>query len=115
MIQLLREGGYLMIPLIGCSILALAIVIERFISLRVIEKKSKRFANKTRSIINGNDDNKVEKVLALCEMTSSPLSRILNCSSPNWTFRNSCGNDKGFQRNCCTGSGRARSPCRWNL
>jgi len=77
MIQLLREGGYLMIPLIGCSILALAIVIERFISLRVIEKKSKRFANKTRSIINGNDDNKVEKVLALCEMTSSPLSRIL--------------------------------------
>jgi len=66
-----------MIPLLFCSVLALAIIIEKFIALRVIESRSRRFVEKTRSIINGNEDNKIEKVLALCEMTSSPLARIL--------------------------------------
>ncbi|MBE0477940.1 MotA/TolQ/ExbB proton channel family protein [Candidatus Aerophobetes bacterium] len=77
MLQLLVRGGYLMVPLVICSILALAIIIEKFIVLKIIENRSKRFAQKTRSIINGHADNKVEKVLALCEMTSSPLARIL--------------------------------------
>ena len=77
MLQLLVRGGYLMVPLVICSILALAIIIEKFIVLKIIENRSRRFAQKTRSTINGHADNKVEKVLALCEMTSSPLSRIL--------------------------------------
>ena len=77
MLQLLIKGGPLMVPLVFCSVLALAIIIEKFITLRLIENRSDRFIRKTRSIINGNEDNKIEKVLALCEMTSSPLSRIL--------------------------------------
>lgn len=77
MLDLLLKGGILMIPLVFCSILALAIIIEKFIALRVIEARSHRFVEKTRSIINGNEDNKIEKVLALCEMTPSPLARIL--------------------------------------
>lgn len=71
-----------MIPLAVCSILALAIIIDKFIVLRIIENRSKLFTEKVRSIINGNADtkdvdNKVEKIIALCQMTSSPLSRIL--------------------------------------
>ena len=77
MLDILIKGGILMIPLLFCSVLALAIIIEKFIALRVIEARSHRFVEKTRSIINGNEDNKIEKVLALCEMTSSPLARIL--------------------------------------
>ncbi len=77
MLELLMKGGILMIPLVFCSVLALAIVIEKFITIRLIEVRSERFAEKIRDIINGNADNKVEKVLALCEMTSSPLARIL--------------------------------------
>jgi len=77
MLQILIEGGLLIVPLIFCSILALAIIIEKFITLKIIETRSRRFIDKTRSIINGDEDNKTEKVLALCEMTSSPLSRIL--------------------------------------
>ena len=77
MLQLLIKGGPLMVPLVFCSVLALAIIIEKFITLRLIENRSDRFIRKIRSIINGNEDNKIEKVLALCEMTSSPLSRIL--------------------------------------
>jgi len=77
MLQILIKGGLLIVPLIFCSILALAIIIEKFITLKIIETRSRRFIDKTRSIINGDEDNKTEKVLALCEMTSSPLSRIL--------------------------------------
>lgn len=34
MFELIQAGGWLMVPLIGCSILALAIVIERLVALR---------------------------------------------------------------------------------
>ncbi len=77
MLELIFKGGYLMIPLIFCSVLALAIIIEKFITLRLIEIRSQKFAERTRGIINGNEDNKVEKILALCEVTPSPLARIL--------------------------------------
>lgn len=77
MLQFLIKGGPLMVPLIFCSMLALAIIIEKFITLGLIERKSRHFADKIRSIINGEGKDKVEKVIALCEVTSSPLSRIL--------------------------------------
>lgn len=77
MLELFMRGGYLMIPLAICSILALAIIIEKFIVTRLTENRSERFADKIKDIINGSTDNKVEKVLALCEMSSSPLARIL--------------------------------------
>ena len=34
MIEFLRAGGPVMIPLLGCSVLALAIIVERLINLR---------------------------------------------------------------------------------
>ncbi len=77
MLQFLIKGGILMIPLVFCSILVLAILIEKFIAFKLIENRSQRFAKKTINIINGERENKTERVLALCEMTSSPLSRIL--------------------------------------
>jgi len=77
MLELIIKGGPLMIPLIFCSILALAIIIEKFITLKLVEVRSQRFVERTRSIINGDENNKVEKVLALCEVTPSPLARIL--------------------------------------
>jgi len=77
MLDFFIKGGWLMIPLGVCSILALAIIIEKFITLKIIESRSEKFAEKTRSIINSNDNRKVDKILALCEMTPIPLARIL--------------------------------------
>jgi len=77
MLDFFIKGGWLMIPLGICSILALAIIIEKFITLKIIESRSEKFAEKTRSIINSNDDRKVDKILALCEMTPIPLARII--------------------------------------
>ena len=77
MLEFFIKGGWLMIPLSICSILALAIIIERFISLKMIESKSKRFAEKTRSVVNSSENRKVDKIFALCEMTPISLARIL--------------------------------------
>jgi len=77
MLQVLIKGGWLMIPLGTCSILALAIIIERFISLGMMERKANRFIETMLGILKGNDDRKLDKISALCEMTPSPLARIL--------------------------------------
>lgn len=75
-----------MIPLVICSVMALAIVIEKFISMRGVEKKASEFIEKTRKILKGNEKGRVNReefkelrinrVLALCK-TVSPPARIL--------------------------------------
>ena len=77
MLQFLIKGGPIMIPLLFCSILALAIIIEKFVSLRIIESKSDKFMKRALGILNSDEERKIDKVLALCEMTSSPPARIL--------------------------------------
>jgi len=77
MLEFFIKGGWLMIPLGICSILALAIIIERFITLKMIESKSERFADKARSVVNSSENRKVDKIVALCEMTPISLARIL--------------------------------------
>jgi len=77
MLQFLMKGGWLMVPLVFCSILALAIIIEKFLSLGVIERRANSFIEKAKKILNSNDDRKIDKLSALCKMTSSPPSRIL--------------------------------------
>jgi len=66
-----------MIPLVVCSILVLAIIIEKFISMSAIERKANKFIDKAREILKSNEERKIDRVLALCEMTSSPPARIL--------------------------------------
>ena len=77
MLQFLIKGGPIMIPLVFCSVLALAIIIEKFISLRIIESKADKFIERAGGILNSDEERKIDKVLALCEMTSSPPARIL--------------------------------------
>jgi len=89
MLQFLIKGGPLMIPLVICSVTALAIVIEKFISMRGIEKKASEFIEKTRKILKGDEKGEVNRevfkelrinrVLALCK-TVSPPARILKAA-----------------------------------
>jgi len=66
-----------MIPLIVCSILVLAIIIEKFVSMSAVERKANKFIERVREVLKSNEERKIDKVLALCEMTSSPPARIL--------------------------------------
>jgi len=76
MLQFLIKGGPLMIPLVICSVMALAIVIEKFISIRGVERKASGFIGKTRKILKSNKKGRVDRILALCKIASPP-ARIL--------------------------------------
>ena len=74
MFELLKAGGILMVPIVACSILALAIILERFWSLRVSRIAPEHTINELWRWIKKKELNSRKlKVL----QGSSPLGRIL--------------------------------------
>jgi biopolymer transport protein ExbB len=55
----------------------LAIVIEKFIGMGAMERKANKFIGKAQGILKSSEERKIDKVFALCEMSSSPPARIL--------------------------------------
>ena len=60
MLQFLIKGGPIMVPLVFCSILALAIIIEKFMSLKIIESKAGKFIERALGILNSDEERKIE-------------------------------------------------------
>ncbi len=80
MFELLKAGGVLMIPIVLCSILAMAIILERFWTLRVTRIAPKTTVNELWRWIKRKEVN-TRKLRALQE--SSPLGRILSAGLMN--------------------------------
>ncbi|SOB75072.1 biopolymer transport protein ExbB [Marinobacter sp. LV10R510-11A] len=74
MFELLKAGGILMVPIVVCSILALAIILERFWSLRASRVSPPQTINELWRWIKKKDLN-ARKLKAL--QSSSPLGRVL--------------------------------------
>jgi biopolymer transport protein ExbB len=73
-------GGFLLIPLLFCSLFAHAIILERFYNLRRRELIPRRFiARIYRVLEKGNP----EMALSLCEARPGPLTRILKVGIAN--------------------------------
>jgi len=72
--SLILKGGYVMIPLGLCSVLALAVAVERFISLKRDKILPPEFVAGIKSTLAGTDD--VDKAVAYCEDRPSPISNI---------------------------------------
>ncbi len=80
MFELLKPGGIIMIPLLLCSVLALAIILERFWTLRVNKVAPKQVVNELWGWIK-NKELTSKKLKALKE--SNPLGRILAAGLSN--------------------------------
>ncbi len=74
MFELLKAGGILMVPIVACSILALAIILERFWTLRVSRVAPQETINELWRWIKKKELNG-RKLKAL--QGSSPLGRVL--------------------------------------
>lgn len=74
MFELLKAGGILMVPIVACSILALAIVLERFWTLRASRVSPPQTINELWRWIKKKELN-ARKLKAL--QSSSPLGRVL--------------------------------------
>lgn len=73
-IDLALKGGWIMIPLLLMSILAVYIFIERFFTIRKAGKEDVNFMNNIRDfILNG----KMDAALSLCKATQTPISKMI--------------------------------------
>ena len=87
MLELFEKGGWVMIPLFLCSLLALAVIVERLIwgpsRNKVLPESLKG------EIENLAQKRKFEELLGICRADKSPLSRIIltalrNIGRPRW-------------------------------
>lgn len=72
--DLILKGGYVMIPLGLCSVLALAISLERFLSLRRDKILPPDFVTGIKGALSGQGG--VEDAMGYCEQRPSPISNV---------------------------------------
>lgn len=74
MFEIIKSGGWLMLPILGCSVIALAIVLERFWSL---QKKRVAPENLVAKVWKLDQNNQLDDKKVVTIRDSSPLGRIL--------------------------------------
>lgn len=76
----LRSGGFLMLPLLICSIIAHTIILERLYNLRRSKLMPKRFISRVYKVLEKGDP---DLALSLCERHPGPLTNILKVGIKN--------------------------------
>jgi len=74
MLNIIYEGGVLMFPIMAVSIVALAITIERFWTLRRATIDTREFMDAMRTVLR---QNRVQEAIAICDETDAPVARIM--------------------------------------
>ena len=75
MIETIINGGPLMIPLLGCSIAALAALIDRYLAFRAYSKVDTRSLRA--EILTLLEENRIMEAKNLCASTPGPVSAVL--------------------------------------
>jgi len=73
-IELAIKGGWVMIPIILLSVIAVYIFSERYFIIIRAARENLDFMNRIRDYIH---DDKIESALALCQSTNSPVARMI--------------------------------------
>lgn len=72
--DLALKGGIIMIPLLILLIIAVYIIIERFVTLRKASQEDREFMNKIKDYV---FEGKVDSALNLCKQTDTPSARMV--------------------------------------
>lgn len=73
-VRLLAKGGYVMIPLMGCSVVAVTVLIERYVKVKQAQVDVSDLVNRAQEAIYSGQHN---KALVLLESQDSPVTRVL--------------------------------------
>ena len=73
-LALLSKGGPVMVPLAVCSMLALTVIVERYLVLRKADRGGAELIGGIRRAVRGGDG---EEALARCEETGGPVANVL--------------------------------------
>ena len=72
--EMMQKGGPIMWPILLCSVIAFAIIIERLLSLRRAEIDTKAFMEQISKSLKRN---KIMEALDLCDRTPGPIAHVL--------------------------------------
>jgi len=75
MFAFLAKGGVLVIPILFCSVLALAIFAERLIRFSILRKRGHSVAERVATCLEGKD---VEGAMEVARASQSPMGRVLS-------------------------------------
>ena len=73
-LELCKQGGWIMIVLAILSIIAIYIFVERFIAIRAAEKDDPLFMDRIRDYLKGGD---VKSAINFCRVTNTPGARLI--------------------------------------
>ncbi len=72
--EIIFKGGILMWPIMATSVVALTIIIERFIVLRRASIDTREFMDAMRQVLR---QNRIRDAVELCDETDAPVARIM--------------------------------------
>ena len=75
-LKFIKNGGVMMYPLIICSIIMIAIIIERFIAFRKASADGDSLLDQIKAVTKGNPTGETDKAIAVCQATGGPVGRM---------------------------------------
>lgn len=72
--KMMLKGGWIMIPLVIMSIIAIYLFIERFLTINKASKEENNFMNNIRDFVH---NGRLDSAMALCKNNQSPLARMI--------------------------------------
>ena len=74
LLEMIMKGGYMMVPLVLLSIIAIYFIVERLVVISKASGQNGNFMNNIKdAVLNGN----IESAKVLCKSTSSPVARMI--------------------------------------
>jgi biopolymer transport protein ExbB len=83
-LKLLLEGGPFMWPLLALLVLAIAVIIERYRSLKLLETDASELREQVTNLLS---EDKVEESLELCDAARGPVPAVLSCGLRKYLLR----------------------------
>lgn len=74
MLEYLLDGGPLMLPLLACSIAALAVIVDRVRAFRAAEADTVRLRAQVTDCL---DNGRIDEAVALCQASHGPVAAVL--------------------------------------
>ena len=74
LMKFIQLGGFLMWPIMACSVIALAVTLERLWRFRRAQTNSREFMDSMRAVLR---QNRMQEAVVLCDETDAPIARIV--------------------------------------
>ncbi len=74
LVDIIFQGGILMWPIMMCSVVGLAITVERFFALRRADIDTREFMDIMRQVLR---QNRIREAIEICDETEAPVARIM--------------------------------------